>query len=97
MAAKSCSPDSISEATILITRIDHLVLTVRSLEETCAFYGRVLGFRRVDVPGLPTALAFGQHKINIHETGHTFEPTARMATPGTGDFCLITDGPIAEL
>jgi catechol 2,3-dioxygenase-like lactoylglutathione lyase family enzyme len=81
----------------LITRIDHFVLTVRSLEETCAFYGRVLGFRRVDVPGLPTALVFGQQKINIHETGHTFEPKARMATPGAGDFCLITDWSITKV
>ena len=48
----------------MIARIDHLVLTVRSLDATCAFYQRVLGFRRVDAPGQPTALLFGGQKIN---------------------------------
>jgi catechol 2,3-dioxygenase-like lactoylglutathione lyase family enzyme len=82
---------------ILITCIDHFVLTVRSLEATCAFYQRVLGFRRVDAAGLPTALVFGQHKINVHEAGHNFEPKAKAAMPGAGDFCLVTDRPIAEV
>jgi catechol 2,3-dioxygenase-like lactoylglutathione lyase family enzyme len=81
----------------LIDRIDHLVLTVRSREVTCAFYERALGFRRLDEPDRPTALVFGQQKFNIHEAGHTFEPKAQHPTPGAGDFCLITDRPIAEV
>src|SRR5262249_29261750 len=68
-----------------------------SLDETCAFYERVLGFRRVDMPGRPTALHFGSQKINIHEAGRTFEPKAKLVTPGAGDFCLITSGGIAQL
>jgi catechol 2,3-dioxygenase-like lactoylglutathione lyase family enzyme len=81
----------------LIDRIDHLVLTVRSREATCAFYERALGFRRVDEPDRPTALVFGRQKFNIHEAGHTFEPKAQSPTPGAADFCLITDRPIAEV
>jgi catechol 2,3-dioxygenase-like lactoylglutathione lyase family enzyme len=81
----------------MISRIDHFVLTVRSLEATCAFYERVLGFRRVDTAGLPTALAFGRQKINVHEVGRTFEPRAASATPGAGDFCLIAERPLAEV
>jgi catechol 2,3-dioxygenase-like lactoylglutathione lyase family enzyme len=81
----------------MITRIDHFVLTVRSLEATCAFYERVLGFRRIEAPGRPTAVAFGQHKINLHEVGRTFEPKAVAPTPGAGDFCLVTERPIAEM
>jgi catechol 2,3-dioxygenase-like lactoylglutathione lyase family enzyme len=61
------------------------------------FYERVLGFRRIDAVGVPTALVFGQQKINVHEAPHTFEPKARVATPGAGDFCLITDWPIARV
>jgi len=75
----------------MIVRIDHFVLTVRSLEATLSFYERVLGFRRVITPGRPASLHFGQQKINVHETGHVFEPHARAATPGSADFCLITD------
>ncbi|MCA0016567.1 VOC family protein [Mesorhizobium sp. B292B1B] len=81
----------------MIISIDHFVLTVASLEATCAFYQRVLGFRRIDTPGLPTALAFGNQKINVHEVSRTFEPKAKSPTPGSGDFCLITDRPLGEL
>jgi catechol 2,3-dioxygenase-like lactoylglutathione lyase family enzyme len=81
----------------MIVRIDHFVLTVASLEETCAFYQRVLGFERRNAPGKPTALAFGGQKINVHEVGRTFEPKARAPTAGAGDFCLITDEPLGIL
>jgi catechol 2,3-dioxygenase-like lactoylglutathione lyase family enzyme len=81
----------------MIDRIDHFVLTVRSLEESCRFYERVLGFERLDAPGRPTALKFGGQKINLHEVGHTFEPKASAPTPGAGDFCLITNDPIAQI
>jgi hypothetical protein len=40
------------------------------------------------------ALHFGQQKINIHLTGHEFEPKAHTALPGTVDLCFITDTPI---
>jgi catechol 2,3-dioxygenase-like lactoylglutathione lyase family enzyme len=75
----------------MISHIDHLVVTVRSLEETCAFYQRVLKFTRSDTPGSPTALHFGACKINVHEVGHGFEPKAATPTPGSADFCLITE------
>jgi len=81
----------------MIDRIDHLVLTVRSVEATCAFYERALGFRRIDTPGLPTALAFGRQKINLHEVSRTFEPQAEAPIPGSGDFCLITERDLDEV
>ncbi len=73
----------------MISHIDHLVITVRSLERTCAFYERVLGFRRVDAEGKPTALHFGSAKLSVHEAGHTFEPKAATPVPGSADFCMI--------
>jgi catechol 2,3-dioxygenase-like lactoylglutathione lyase family enzyme len=81
----------------MIDRIDHVVLTVRSLETTLSFYERVLGFRREVRPGAPTALKFGRQKINLHQADRTFEPKAAQPTPGAGDFCLITSRPIAEV
>ena len=78
----------------MIDRIDHFVLTVRSLETTLRFYERVLGFERRVVPGAATALHFGRQKINVHEVARTFEPKAANPTPGAGDFCLITLQPI---
>jgi catechol 2,3-dioxygenase-like lactoylglutathione lyase family enzyme len=81
----------------MITQIDHLVLTVASLDETCAFYERVLKFTRIDAPGKPTSLQFGECKINVHETAHTFEPKAFSPTPGSADFCLITEMSIDDV
>jgi len=82
---------------MMIAGIDHFVLTVRSVEATCAFYQRVLGLQRLDEPKRPTALLFGSQKINVHEVERTFEPKARAPTPGSGDFCLVAARPLAEI
>ena len=44
-----------------------------------------------------TALAFGPHKINLHEQGKEFEPKARRPMPGSGDFCLIATEPVEAI
>ncbi len=80
----------------MISHIDHFVLTVRSIDASCQFYERVLGFMRVNIAGLPTALTFGHQKINLHQADHTFEPKAAAPTVGSGDFCLIADRPLSE-
>ena len=81
-----------------IDRIDHLVLTVADLATTCEFYSRVLGMETVTF-GTENrkALAFGRHKINLHQAGQEFEPKARAATRGSADFCLITETPLDEV
>jgi catechol 2,3-dioxygenase-like lactoylglutathione lyase family enzyme len=81
----------------VISHIDHFVLTVRSLEATCEFYERVLCMKRIDSLGQPTALTFRHQKINIHEAGRTFDPKARLPTPGAGDFCLIAEQDITQV
>mgnify|MGYP000966967381 CR=1 FL=1 len=77
-----------------IDRIDHFVLTVKDVEATCDFYSRVLGMEPVTFAGGRRGLAFGRQKINLHRAGHEYEPKARTALPGTGDFCLITRVPL---
>jgi catechol 2,3-dioxygenase-like lactoylglutathione lyase family enzyme len=80
----------------MIQGIDHIVLTVSDLERTLAFYPRVLGMACVREPGRPAALGFGSQKINVHQKDHRFEPKAFRPTPGSSDFCLITDRPVAD-
>lgn len=80
-----------------IARIDHLVLTVASIEATCAFYSDVLGMEVVIFAGGRRALSFGAQKINLHEVGREFEPKAARPTAGSGDFCLIADTPLDEV
>ena len=76
---------------LVIDRLDHLVLTVRDLEATSAFYQRALGMTRETFGAGRVALHFGRQKINLHPAGHEFEPRARNPTPGSGDLCLITE------
>lgn len=80
-----------------IRGIDHFVLTVRDLEATCRFYTQVLGLEVVTFEGGRRALHFGTQKINLHRAGAEFAPHARHPTPGAGDFCLLTDRPLAEI
>lgn len=81
---------------IAIDRIDHVVLTVASVEATCAWYARVLG-TEVREFGARKALHFGQQKINLHAIGAELEPKAPNAGPGTGDLCLITTTSLEEV
>jgi catechol 2,3-dioxygenase-like lactoylglutathione lyase family enzyme len=80
-----------------IERLDHLVLTVKSIDETCAFYTKVLGMEMVAFQNGRKALAFGRQKINLHESEKEFEPKAAKPTPGSADLCLITAMPLNEV
>ena len=82
---------------VTIERLDHLVLTVKDVETTCAFYERVLGMKPVTFGPGRRALAFGQQKINLHPVGRELEPKAENPMPGSGDLCLITRTPIPEV
>ncbi len=77
--------------------LDHLVLTVQNLATTCEFYERVLGMAVITFGQGRKALHFGQQKINLHQANQTFEPKARQPTPGSGDICLITSVPLAQV
>lgn len=72
-----------------ILAIDHIVLTVRSLERACAFYEGVLGMTRKTFADGRTALHFGSQKINLHLSGREFEPKAARPEPGAADICLL--------
>ena len=80
-----------------VNRLDHLVLTVASIEATVTFYTRVLGMDVETFGAGRTALTFGASKINLHEAGHEFEPKALRPTPGSADICLIVDDGIADV
>ena len=79
-----------------VDRLDHLVLTVRSIQATCDFYAQTLGLKVITFGSNRKALRFGNQKINLHEAGKEFEPKALHSTPGSADLCLITAVPLAE-
>ncbi len=80
-----------------ISRLDHFVLTVASIERTVEFYQRVLGMRAETFGEGCWALHFGAQKINLHPAGWEYELKAAKPTPGSGDFCLISAEPMAKV
>ncbi|KAJ5093325.1 hypothetical protein N7456_009186 [Penicillium angulare] len=90
-------------AKFAVKSLDHLVLTVRSIPETVAFYTTHLGMRHevFASPASPTiqrhALIFGSQKINLHQSGKEFEPKAQNVMPGSGDLCFLTDDNVEKV
>ncbi|MEI9894099.1 MAG: VOC family protein [Chthoniobacter sp.] len=80
-----------------LDQLDHLVLTVRDIGETVAFYTRVLGMEEVAFGEHRKALTFGTQKINLHEAGREFEPKALHPRPGSADLCFLTSEPLARV
>ena len=78
-----------------VTGFDHIVLCVRDVAATRAFYERVLGMTsREERPG-KYSLQFGVHKISLQDAA-TSPSIARDTVPGSGNFCLLSDTPVAE-
>jgi catechol 2,3-dioxygenase-like lactoylglutathione lyase family enzyme len=80
-----------------VERLDHLVLTVRDIEATCAFYVNVMGMEEITHGEGRKALVFGKTKINLHPYGHEYEPKAKQPTPGSADLCFITRAAMGEV
>jgi hypothetical protein len=49
--------------------LDHLVLTVKDIKQTCEFYATALGMEIITFGKNRKALAFGSQKINLHKMG----------------------------
>ena len=72
----------------MINSIDHVVLTVRDIDTSVAFYQRVLRMDAVTFAEGRRALTFGSQKINLQTLG---QEVRNHACIGSGDLCLITD------
>lgn len=77
--------------------IDHLVLTVADVERTVAFYTEAVGGTAETFAGGRRAVSFGDAKLNLHPADDVYSPHARRPEPGTADFCLVVDEPIASV
>ncbi|WP_210727642.1 VOC family protein [Sphingopyxis sp. PAMC25046] len=82
-------------APLAVTGFDHIVLCVRDVAATRDFYQRVLGMAaREERPG-KYSLQFGENKISLQDAADS--PTiARDTVPGSGNFCVLSDTPVAE-
>ncbi len=81
---------------IQILALDHLVLTVRDIAQTCRFYQTVLGMEVVTFGAGRRALRYGQQKINLHQAEMPLAPHAQIPTPGSADLCFLITASVEE-
>lgn len=80
-----------------IQSLDHLVLTVKDIETSIAFYCDVLGMQHITFGDDRHALKFGEQKINLHQADNIFQPAACTPTPGSADLCFIVNTPLSQV
>ena len=74
-----------------LQRVDHVVLTVASVDRSVAWYRDVLGATIEVFSEGWVAASFGTWKLNFHSVKSPFTPHAAHLTPGAVDLCLISD------
>jgi catechol 2,3-dioxygenase-like lactoylglutathione lyase family enzyme len=80
-----------------IDSLDHLVLTVKDVDNAVSFYTKALGMEVVTFGNDRKALSFGSQKINLHQQGKEFQPKAQRPTPGSADLCFLTSTPLQDV
>ncbi len=87
----------LEEFELKIKRLDHLVLTVKDLDATVAFYRNVLGMEVVHFEQGRVALKFGDQRINLHQAGSEIEPKVKNPQPGSVELCFLTNTPLTRM
>ena len=77
--------------------MDHIVMTVTSMDATINFYVDVLKMEKVVFKQDRIALKFGNQKINLHPLKNNITPKANHPTPGSLDLCFRTTEPLANI
>lgn len=97
LAAEGGDLQVTTKKTQVVERLDHLVLTVASIDKTVEFYSSALGMEVVRFGNGRFALTFGNQKINLHEAGKEFDPKALHPTPGSADLCFVSEMPLEKV
>ena len=88
----------------MLQAIDHVVLVVRDLERSLAFYRDVLGCRvlreaewRRGEARFPSVAVGPNQMLNLHQAGTPVTPEAANPQAGSEDLCFVAAAPIAEV
>jgi len=68
-----------------IERVNHLILKVKDIDETCSFYRDILGMEVETFSVRRSALKFGGQQLNIHQKSKSFDPEGQAPAPGPID------------
>ena len=85
-----------------LEKIDHVVITVKSLNKTIDFYTNILGMKleefssSLDNNQIRYSVSFGSQKINIHEEKKPLKPNALNPYSGSMDICFISKNKIKD-
>lgn len=77
-----------------IKNIDHIVLTVKDIQDTINFYVNILNMKKEIFSNNRIALKFGNQKINLHQLDTNVTPKAKHPTFGSYDLCFIVATPL---
>jgi catechol 2,3-dioxygenase-like lactoylglutathione lyase family enzyme len=86
-----------------IAGFDHVAITVADVDETIAWYQRVLDAEPLhydlwQAGKLPVALLqVGASRMSVHPASAPAAPHADAPTPGSADLCFRYDGPVSEI
>ena len=81
---------------LTVDTFDHIVINVRDVEASAAWYERVLGMKRIVTEPRPgrkvTSVHFGRNKMNLRPITATQEQwfTGKAVAPGSDDLCFLT-------
>lgn len=82
---------------MFVESLDHIVLTVVSIEHSLDFYTRVLGMEAVVFGQGRHAVRFGAMRIHLHKAGQELSPKAHVPMPGSADLCFLTRSPVESI
>ncbi len=77
-------------------RLDHIALCVADVAATRRFYADLLGMQAREERQGKWSLQFGPNKISLQDV-RTAPAIARGTVPGSGNFCLLTGTPVADV
>ena len=80
-----------------VEHINHLVLTVKDIDETCSFYSEVLGMEVEEFTPRKKALRFGNQSLSLRQKGRGFDLEADKPTPGSLDIGFTVVEPIEQI
>lgn len=80
-----------------IARVDHFVMPCSDVDAIAEFYVNALGVEKIVFDGGRLAIRLGGQKINLQPAGAYDGLHAPRHLPGTQDFCLVSDTPVAEV
>ena len=72
-----------------IERVNHLILKVKDIDETCDFYQGILGMEVDLISARKRVLKFGSQKMTIHQKGRAFDAESQTPAPGPIDICFV--------